>query len=101
MNGSPFMLQAALPLLVTRNRWTRVPAAPCPVDAATVTPLVVHGGAAWATVVVVAGGALVVVDVVAAGWAFGGGVDAEEQPASTKAAPMTAEAVFAEIPKRF
>ena len=82
MKGSPFIVQAAAPLLVTRNRCTRVPAAPCPLDAVTVTPLVVHGCAAWATVVVVGTGAVVVVDVVIAG---GTGLGVDEQPASTNA----------------
>jgi hypothetical protein len=98
MNGSPFMLQAALPLLVTRNRCTSVPAAPWPVDDVTVTSLVVHGGAASAVVVVEGGGAVVdvVVDVVTAGAL---GVEAE-QPASTKAVPTTTDAVLAEMPRR-
>jgi len=50
-------------------------------------------------VVVEGGGAVVgvVVDVVTAGAL---GVEADEQPASTKALPTTTDAVLAEIPRR-
>src|SRR5580658_5315343 len=93
MNGSPFMLQAAAPVLVTTKRCTRVPAAPCIVELATLTPLVAHGGNAAAVVVVGGGAVVAVVEVVTTGLFLG---VVAEQAASTSAAPRTTDAVLRE-----
>jgi hypothetical protein len=92
------MLQGEEPVLVTENRSTRVPAAPCPLAAVTDTWLVGQDATAGVAVVLVGGGAVAagavvvaeraVVEVLEEGESFEQALSAIPNPASRAAPPV-------------